>query len=98
MQERAPTEADAERTKRVRQAPSANNEGHSAHAAPWNPPSMSSMYANGLACRAEAVNTSSGTWSVDGSQWRGANLTAADPTNEVLKQRQADVRRMLLKK
>ena len=97
MQERAPTEADAERTKRVRQAPSANNEGHSAHAAPWNPPSMSNMYATGLACRAEAVNTSC-TWSSMAHSGTGANLTAADPTNEVLKQRQADVRRMLLKK
>ena len=82
--------------KRVRQSPA--QPATTAVASVWNPPSMPQMYATGLACRAEAVNTSSGEWSIDGSQWRSANLSAADPTNKELKQRQADARRMLLKK
>ena len=82
--------------KRVRQATPQPTVAAAASA--WNPPSMPQMYATGLECRAEAVNTSSGEWSIDGSQWRNANLSAADPTNKELKQRQAEARRMLLKK
>ena len=66
--------------------------------AAWNPPPLANMYANGLACRAEAMDTSSGGWTVDGSQWRSANFSSADAEKAELKKRQNEARRTFLKK
>ena len=66
-------------------------------AAAWHPPTPSQLFAAGLEHRAEAVASSS-NWSVDGSQWRAANFSGADSDKAELKQRQIELRRVLLRK
>ena len=63
----------------------------------WSPPSATQLYAAGLENKAEAVSTSA-SWSIDGNAWRAANFSGADTNQATLKQRQAEARRMLLRK
>ena len=57
-------------------------------------PSASTLYANGLEQRAEAVGT--GSWAINGQQWRASGFDAADAGGATLKQRQAEARRAML--
>lgn len=91
-------EDDDGRKKRTRLPPFASpaSSAPAAHAV-WAPPSASQLYAAGLENKAEAVSTSA-SWSIDGNAWRAANFSGADTKQATLKQRQADARRMLLRK
>lgn len=63
----------------------------------WNPPSASTLYATGLQQKAEAVSTAP-SWTVDGAAMRREHFAGADPTGAELKQRQAEARRMMLRR
>ena len=60
-------------------------------------PTTAELYERGLECKAEAA-TSSQMWSVNSRDWRSAAFAAADSDGARLKQRQTELRRMMLQK
>ena len=60
-------------------------------------PTTAELYERGLECKAEAA-TSSQTWSVNSRDWRSAAFASADSDGARLKQRQSELRRMMLQK
>ena len=60
-------------------------------------PTTAELYERGLECKAEAA-TSSSTWSVNSRDWRSAAFASADSDGARLKQRQAELRRVMLQK
>jgi hypothetical protein len=58
-------------------------------------PSHAELIGRGLECKAEA-HTSSDSWSVEGRTWR-TNFASADADGRELQQKQADMRRQLLR-
>ena len=89
--------ADDGEAKRLRPVPEALGQ-PPAQQHSWNPPSASQLYANGLMHKAEAVSSSTASWTVDGAAMRRENFSSADVSGAELKQRQAEARRMLLRK
>ena len=93
------TESDDNAAKRQRQ-PQENSQIQPPPAPPpaaW--PSASQLYARGLENRAEAVGTSDQSWSINGSEWRSSTgFERADADGAVLKQRQAEARRAMLRR
>ena len=60
-------------------------------------PTTAELYERGLECKAEAA-TSASTWSVNSRDWRSAAFASADEGGARLKQRQTELRRMMLQK
>ena len=60
-------------------------------------PTTAELYERGLECKAEAA-TSAPTWSVNSRDWRSAAFASADSDGARLKQRQTELRRMMLQK
>ena len=60
-------------------------------------PTTAELYERGLECKAEAA-TSAQTWSINSRGWRSAAFASADSDGARLKQRQAELRRMMLQK
>ena len=89
-------EADDEPAKRHRD----NTTTHGREFPPPPPqawPTTAELYERGLECKAEAA-TSSSTWSVNSRDWRSAAFASADSDGARLKQRQSELRRMMLQK
>ena len=85
-----PADDAADDAKRTRTCAS-SSEAAAVPQAAW--PSAASLYAQGLADRAESLSSES--WSVQGKEWR-ASLNAADANRQLLKQRQAEMRQLML--
>jgi len=84
-----------EEPKRVRRddAPAAGA-GEPAVAA-WQPPSAAALYEQGLENKAQA-HTTAADWSLNTREWRGAGFSKADADGAHMRQKQSEVRRMLL--
>lgn len=60
-------------------------------------PTTAELYERGLECKAE-VATSTRTWSINSRDWRSAAFASADEGGARLKQRQSELRRIMLQK
>ena len=69
-----------------------------ASAQPQTWPTSVHLYAEGLARRAEAETTNAAGWALAGRQLRASAFAAADADGSQLRQRQAEIRRQLLRK
>ena len=62
-------------------------------------PSASTLYAQGLEQRAEAVGTTGDkSWTINAAEWRASGFDAADTNSTTLKQRQQEARRAMLRR
>ena len=64
-------------------------------AATWQPPSAAALYEQGLENKAQA-HTTAADWSLNTREWREAGFSQADADGAHLRQKQSEVRRMLL--
>ena len=65
-------------------------------AAPQVWPSQAALLGQGLECKAEALTPTDGSWVVDGAKWRQSSFASEDANSDVLRQRQKEMRRMML--
>lgn len=86
---------DQDETKRVKRddAPAAGGSGPAS--AVWQPPSAAALYEQGLENKAQA-HTAAADWSLNTREWREAGFSQADADGAHLRQKQSEVRRMLL--
>ena len=95
MAERDAEEREAHKRSRQQQSVS-HGEPQPAPAQAQQWPAVALLYEQGLASRAEALSNSG--FSVEGRSWRQQAFAAADHDEARLRQRQAEMRRVLLRK
>lgn len=95
MAERNAEEREAHKRSRPEHAANhANPQPSAVDAQQW--PAVAQLYEQGLASRAEALSSTG--FAVDGRSWRQQAFAAADHNDARLRQRQAEMRRVLLRK
>jgi len=80
-------------SKRARAAAASSDAEQETQPQAW--PTSQALYAEGLSQRAEVVATSQPTWAIDG---RAMRSTLGTDASETLRARQAEVRRVLLRR
>ena len=95
MEDEDPDPAKRARSESERPESAASN---STAAAPTVWPAASTLYAQGLQNRAEATGATNPTWSINAQQWRAGGFEQSDADGAVLKQRQQEARRAMLRR